>query len=567
MKARFIYTDKTVKVIDCDFIRGGAYDTVKLRRETVGEGVERAELCVDFFRAKAGDAGWFMMDSASQGTALTYFTERADAEVSVATTFIACCGWNRGSNGYLAIAAGCRCDFGTTVGVKDGEYYMYPRFTFDGDLPDEDIELRLYHLTDASYANMAQVYRNYELTECGCVPLHERCAADPRLARAADSIAVRVRQGWKPVPSPVEYQTPVTEPPVHAACTFERVGDIAEAFRAADIEAEFCLVGWNIGGHDGRFPQIFPPEPKLGGEAALRALIKKVKALGYNIVCHDDATAAYTIADCWDEEYLVKNKDGSLHKRPYCWGGGRPHKICARRQYERFECENQPALAEYGFEGIHYIDVITILPLIKCFDKRHPITRRDAAEWYRKTMKLARRTFGGFSSEGAYDFAISDVDYIMYPVMRSGFEEKKRTLADKLIPFWHIVYHGIVLYNPSTFTLNYAAKGTKNRLRYFEYGGRPLVCYYANFAVNNNWMGLEDFLADTDELLADSVEKIRQMDADYKSMAPERFEFIVNHEEIAPEVYVTVYGNGTRVTVDYNAETVKVERASASARR
>ena len=67
--------------------------------------------------------------------------------------------------------------------------------------------------------------------------------------------------------------------------------------------------------------------------------------------------------------------------------------------------------------------------------------------------------------------------------------------------------------------------------------------------------------------IADSVEKIRQMDADYKSMAPERFEFIVNHEEIAPEVFVTTYANGTRVTVDYNAETVKVERASASARR
>ena len=39
------------------------------------------------------------------------------------------------------------------------------------------------------------------------------------------------------------------------------------------------------------------------------------------------------------------------------------------RQYERFECENQPKLAEYGFEGIHYIDVITILPLVKCYLK------------------------------------------------------------------------------------------------------------------------------------------------------------------------------------------------------
>ena len=175
-------------------------------------------------------------------------------------------------------------------------------------------------------------------------------------------------------------------------------------------------------------------------------------------------------------------------------------------------------------------------------------------------MKLSRSTFGGFSSEGSYDFAISDVDYVMYPVMRSGFEEKQPPLADKLIPFWQIVYHGIVLYNPSTFTLNYMAKGVKNRLRYFEYGGRPLVCYYANFATNNNWMGLEDFYTDTDELLNDSVEKIKQMDADYRQMEPERFEFIVNHEEIASDIYVTTYSNGTRVTVDYNNETIKIDR-------
>lgn len=89
--------------------------------------------------------------------------------------------------------------------------------------------------------------------------------------KASNSIEVRVRQGWKPVPSPVENQTPETEPPVHAACTFDRVCDIVDEFKKHGIpEAEFCLVGWNIGGHDGRFPQIFPVEPKLGGAENLK---------------------------------------------------------------------------------------------------------------------------------------------------------------------------------------------------------------------------------------------------------------------------------------------------------
>ena len=160
---------------------------------------------------------------------------------------------------------------------------------------------------------MAREYRRYQLTAGGCVPLKERVEADPRLKRSAEGISVRIRMGWKPAPSPVENQTPETEPPMHVACTFARAGQIAEALYASGVRnAELCLVGWNYGGHDGRFPQIFPPDPRLGGEEKLRELIRRTKALGYNIVCHDDATAAYTIADCFDEEYLLKTKDGGL---------------------------------------------------------------------------------------------------------------------------------------------------------------------------------------------------------------------------------------------------------------
>ena len=108
-----------------------------------------------------------------------------------------------------------------------------------------------------------------------------------------------MRQGWKPAPSPIPFQTPENEPQMHVACTFDRVGDIAQEFKRQGIsDAEFCLVGWNTKGHDGRFPQIFPVEPLLGGEEKLRKLIQKVHDLDYGIVCHDDATAAYTIADC-----------------------------------------------------------------------------------------------------------------------------------------------------------------------------------------------------------------------------------------------------------------------------
>jgi len=560
MKARLVYENDSIKTLEVNIANENGVIIASLSKEEIGEGVKHVDFMYDFFNAKVGDEGYFITDAEVNGTMMTKFTKRDNCEKVQIFSFVSCYGWNKGKDGILGIVTGMRYDMTMVLGVKDGLYYTYPRILTDGDMPYEDIKIEYHTLEDATYSKMACFYRDYQINRCGCIPLKERVKDDARLKKGAESIAVRIRHGWKPVPSPIEYQTPENEPEMHVACDFDRTGDIADKFKEFGIEnAEFCLVGWNYGGHDGRFPQIFPVDPRLGGEERMIALINKMKEHGYNIVCHDDATAAYTIADCFDEEYLLKNKDGSLYKRPYCWGGGRPHKICPQRQYEKFEISNQKLLKEFGFEGIHYIDVITILTLLKCYDKNHPATRKDAADYYRKIMKLSKENFGGFSSESGFDFAASDLDYIMYASFKGRFDEKDY-MCDQIVPFWHIAYHGIILYNPGTFTLNYPAKKERNRLQLFELGGRPLICYYANFAVGHNWMGLEDFICDTDEQLENSVKWAKQMADDYDQLKEERYEFIVNHEELSENVFCTTYSNGTKVIVDYNNETYKIER-------
>ena len=110
------------------------------------------------------------------------------------------------------------------------------------------------------------------------MPLRERIKHSPELAYAARCPEVRIRQGWKPVPSPVPEQTVENEPPMRVMVTFDRVGDILDEFQRQGVDAaEICLVGWNQKGHDGRWPQIFPVEESLGGEEKLRAVIKKAQ--------------------------------------------------------------------------------------------------------------------------------------------------------------------------------------------------------------------------------------------------------------------------------------------------
>ena len=42
-------------------------------------------------------------------------------------------------------------------------------------------------------------------------------------------------------------------------------------------------------------------------------------------------------------------------------------------------------------------------------------------------------------------------------------------------------------------------------------------------------------------------------------LAPVQNEAIVSHEKLAKDVYCTAYGNGTRIYVNYNDETVTVD--------
>ena len=99
-----------------------------------------------------------------------------------------------------------------------------------------------------------------------------------------------------------------------AVISFDRVGDILDELKRQEVKgAELCLVGWNQKGHDGRWPQVFPVEEALGGEAKLRSVIQKAKGMGYPIVGHANHIDAYLIADCWDAEY---NPQGARRHAP-----------------------------------------------------------------------------------------------------------------------------------------------------------------------------------------------------------------------------------------------------------
>lgn len=540
---------------------------------TVGEELDYTRIAyldfdIDLFHARKGEEGYFLI---TQGTGtlrdsgLCYFHERSDCEVLTPALTMYLYGARTPRATYAAIVTGLPYESTRVLRVKDGEYACYPRFMIEGKAPYEPIAVEVTYLApDARYPEMARVYRRYRLAQCGYRTLKDRMSDTVRYA--SESLYVRVRMGWKPVPSPVAEQTPATEPPMHTACTFDRVGEIMDAYHALGVKrAEFCLVGWNVRGHDGRWPQVFPVEPQLGGEKALLRLIRHAKELGYTVSCHTNSMDAYRIAENFSEDDLIVERDGKIFVASNgVWGGGRPYNlcpVCALRQAK----EQLPRVAALGFNGLHYIDVITAVPARDCCSPAHPVTRREGARTFENVMLYARDLFGGISSEGAFDESMRDCDFILYTSFANERDHFDGML-DCRVPLWQLVYHGLVMSCPYSVAVNAIISGEQdNLLKTIEYGGRPAIYYYSKFVTESkerqNWMGDCDFTCHDESDMQCCAQAAKRWYDIYEPMAYLQLETMEDHREVAPGVFAVTYSDGSCVTVDYNQKTWKLEKA------
>ena len=441
--------------------------------------------------------------------------------------------------------------------AKDGRYRLYPIYQIHGVAPYEDIEVRytLLHGEDADYSGMARVYRAYQEAH-GCTRLTERAAVHPELAYAISAPLIRIRIAWKPVPSPVLHQTRENEPPVFVGCSFRRVMDLIDEMKRQGIErAELCLVGWNVKGHDGRWPETFPACEEAGGDADLAALIDYAKASGYTIAPHTNCVDAYEIAENYDPEKMIRRPNGEIERNDESWSGGEMHHVCPQCSYEDREAYYLPIRKKYGWNGIHYSDVMSCVPPRSCSHPAHRINRRQGAEYWRNTMRYAQELFGAFSSEAGYDFAADSLDYVLY----IGGERTAAVgdMADELIPLWELVYHGMILHNPFCSTINAIRRDRGEQLCCFEYGGRPT--FYINYKFSYNKYESErqaDLRVGTDEELRETVADIRRWLEECRPLQNIMAQPMEHHEIVAPGIRRTRYADGTTITVNYNDGTV-----------
>lgn len=550
-KVKAVLCDGSEQWMTIDVTKENNKVTAYIAKEKVPQEVDYIDFLFMHEAGREGDEGYMVLPN----NYLFGFKNHEDEIYELKRNMMPVYGVKNNKRCFVAIVKSMSYDYHTICKRENGIYSVYPRFILDGDGMPEDILIEYYMLPDAcDYNDMAAVYREYILSNGICIPISERMKERPELAYAKDAPLIRIRNGWKPCPAEVMEQTPENEPPMHVACDFERVGKIIDEFKKQGIEkAEISLVGWNVRGHDGRWPDILPADWELGGNEKLTEVIKKGQENGYNMTCHTNSTDAYSIASSWDSEKIIRNKDMSISMSNMGWSGGQMYNLCPKPAYELAK-ELLPAVAELGFKGIHYIDVMSSVFPRKCYHPEHRLNRREGIAYYRKIAELCTELFGGFSSEAGADYACPFIDYALY-VDFGDASMYQTSLKDKFIPLWQLVYHGIVLYNPLCDTMNYTIKGEDAKLKLIELGGRPTFYFYSRFVDEtkgvSNWMGMNDLVAD-DEHLSECVAKIKEGCEEYEKLSYLQTCFMLRHEEIEDNIYRITYSDGSKIIINYN---------------
>lgn len=400
----------------------------------------------------------------------------------------------------------------------------------------------------------AKWYRRYNLEVRKLPTIAERVRTEPDLAYSTRSLTIRCRMAVKPLPTQILEQRPENEPAPRVFLTFDNVREIAEEFARQGVgPSEFCLVGWNHGGHDGAFPQLFPVADGCGSEDDLRGLIDRMNALGYHLSLHDNYYDGYTLARNFDFDDVCREfgEYGGPMVGGGRLGGGQAYRVCPARAVKYAEANFAEVKRRLpGLHGPYFVDVISIIPMKPCSHPRHPLDRRGNSECYRRILKLQHDTFGLSMSEGGRDWALPELDrtYMIY-----NLDRPVEPFCDEHVPLYQMAYHGIVLYNNCRLFIN-TLPGDRAYVENLAWGGLPMLYYHHIF--NPSWGAgggwSLDLTYEGPEKLAADVAVFKRMSDDVVKLSPLQQTFMedfIRHDNGLTE---TVYANGMRLFV--NAE-------------
>ena len=547
------------RAVDLQPLAGGGL-RFTLPKEEIPADAWSVEVVPPFMRARKGDDGYWIQARGTYGR-----LDQDDGTYVKDRQLMPVFGLKRGDTLWYGHVKTWRFDYDFVTVAQKGAYETFPRFRcdrvkafFTNAYDDIVVDYRPLTGAAADYNGLAHAYRAYQLERGAVRTIKDRLKESPELAYLCDAIVVRIQtHAAKPIPDAQDaklFFKRGEEPPVVVHMPFGVTEEFLQALKDAGVDKlSICSAGWQDGGYDGRVPGHFPIGAEVGGAEAFGRLVEKARTLGYQFALHASNTDGYMCSRLWSEDWVCKRADGALDKGGL-WAGGQCYWVCQKYAWEHWLPQEMKAMAALGIRGPHYIDVYSATYPQRCGDPRHPCTPEQMAAFQNTILAEGRRLMGGAASESGYDHVAGNLDYINYVErdLKLLDEGKLPKLATGVYPLWELVYHGIILYTSDRWCQNHTrgkclykleksgdprwmegdgVEDPRVALKIVEVGGRPIFYTY-KFA---------------------DVPRIKKAWDEFVPVRHLQKEQMTRHDTLAPGVFRTTFGDGSKIVSNYNA--------------
>lgn len=292
------------------------------------------------------------------------------------------------------------------------------------------------------------------------------------------------------------------------------------------------LDGWGQPGYDNQHPDYLPPCKEAGGWEGMKELSDTLENLDYMFGVHDQYRDYYLDAPTYDPDNAARSADGSLFELTH-WAGGAQNYLCAslapdyvRRNFEQLFAH-----------GIHlegtYLDVFTCNELDECVNPRHPMTRRECADYRNQCFHYLSAHGIAPSSEEVNDWAMSAQVFCHWaPYMAQSAIP---------VPLYNLVYHDCVL--------------IPWKMEAGEWGIPEGTTGFLHAVLNGGMGYMSESLED--EALAENIAQWKTLSELSHHVAMEK---MVGHEFLSPDrsLQRTTFSDGTRVTVNFKENSYQI---------
>lgn len=321
--------------------------------------------------------------------------------------------------------------------------------------------------------------------------------------------------------------------------TFKQVDEMVSELQEAGVKAiDVQLKGWTKNGYYSD-PVQFPINGNVGGKSGFNNLLDKYKdnknvsiSLETNLIEAKASEKGYNMSTdtiTLGNYSVFTNAKQSMYLLS-------PNVASANLNKFKKDAD------KYPIDGISFYSLGQYL--LFNYHANNTVTTSQCKVIWKDMLKDTKDSYNKVTVQGGNQYVLESADKIT----NIPYEDCGYRISTKSVPVYQIAIHGLVQYTGEAGNLSSYLTGEK--LKWIEYGYIPYFELSKDGSEELMHTSYNNLFSSTFSTWKDEVVKIyKEYNDNLKKVADA---YIVNHEELATNVFKVTYDNGTIVYVNYN---------------